>query len=378
MKPSLPLASAVLLFTAACGPLLGDAKKSTRVERSSANDDIPGDPGGAPPEPTKNDLKPAFSLQSTPDNDQRIRLNLAGLIDKATGKAIEFKANETVFVQEDGELRGLKVSQAQQSNQLPYDVVFVVDNSGSMDEEANTVTDRIVDFAEVLGKSGLDVRLGVVGFDGNPNGGIDLTDAAAVKAFLTRTGVTGTSRTKGFDGANKADLEKAAGELDAPYGENGVVAIRFAHGAFNYRANAQKVFLYFTDEPNQDSATPHTAWRGYTDYHAAAFCAGWQPGEGVVHVVWSGYATTTFTKDEEDPRSLADCTGGTKVDVASDAKDLDLTKLDVTKALASSALVEYVSADPSQPHEVTVTVKNGDSADGRLTQSNVKYQGAPK
>ena len=56
------------------------------------------------------------------------------------------------------------------------DLVFLVDNSGSMGEEADAVAKEILDWSKMLSKT-LDMRFGCVGYDydGKVNGAINIT-----------------------------------------------------------------------------------------------------------------------------------------------------------------------------------------------------------
>jgi hypothetical protein len=339
----------------------------------NSNSDIPADPGGAPPEPTINNVKPAASFALDAPGASRVRMTLLGLIDPMTLKPIEFRAQDTVWVTEDGVLKGLKVSQGQRDNQLPFDVVFVVDNSGSMGSEADKVADGIVAFANLLADSGGLARFGVVGQSGSVTGALDLSSAEALEAYLKRSGKKGVSRTAGFVGDAGSALSAAAKALSSPSAENGIVGVVFAEHQFSWRAGSQRVFINFTDEATQPG--------GKSEWTTATLCARWVPESGTIHTVWSGAGSveldggTKWTAGKmENPGDLSRCTPGSVIrTVSSNATDLDLTTLPLTDALRNSALVEYVSADPSAAHEVSVTVRNGTSADGRTTFTGITY-----
>lgn len=64
------------------------------------------------------------------------------------------------------EYLGYNNSDNEENRVLAADVVFLVDNSGSMGEEANAIARDIIDWAEKLAASSLDVRFGCVGYDG--------------------------------------------------------------------------------------------------------------------------------------------------------------------------------------------------------------------
>ena len=92
-----------------------------------------------------------------------------------------------IFVEEDGVVQGFKVSKVGTGNVLTADIVFCVDNSGSMGEEADSVAASIIEFANFLQASGLDVKFAVVGYDSYPNGGINFTNAQTISSYLNRS-----------------------------------------------------------------------------------------------------------------------------------------------------------------------------------------------
>jgi hypothetical protein len=180
---------------------------------------------------------------------------------------------------------------------------------------------------------------------------------------------TGTSRTRGFGGANAQALQQAArGQNAGVSGENAIVAIRFADSLFAWRQGTQRIYINFTDEPTQPNQRP---W-----YSTDVFLANWNNQRGTIHTVWSGGDTTLFGNEVplsiEKPWRLSFGTGGTLKVIRSDASDLDLTTLPVTVALQNSWLVEFRSANPNVPHNLKITVKTN-TADGETRYENVTY-----
>lgn len=189
------------------------AGTATQTVPSTANSDIPADSMVAVPTPTLNNLKPKATFSQVDGNPRRIKVNFLGLTDPTTGESVKLVANETIFLGE-GSARlqkGLKVTQSDAIG-LPVDVLFTVDNSGSMGEEADKIADKISDFAAALVKSGVDARFAVVGFNGGITGARDFTDVSGVESYLGRG--KGTMRTGGFEGDNGSDLETKAGTFD--------------------------------------------------------------------------------------------------------------------------------------------------------------------
>jgi hypothetical protein len=326
------------------------------------NTDIPGDPTGVNvPTPTKNNIIPSASFSAA---GSRVKLNMLGLIDPTTNLPLALSYNSSnpqasnIFVEEDGIVQGLKVSKVGTGNILTADVVFLVDNSGSMSEEADSVAASIIEFANFLQASGLDVKFAVVGYVGYPNGGINFTNAQTLSSYLERN--TGTSRTRYFAGIDSAALTDRADNFGNAAGENGVIAAIFADSVYAWRSGAQRVFINFTDEPTQ--SLTNGMWNN-------AMGCSLLSGKATVHTVFSDDSTGySWDFDDERPWELSTCTGGTIKFIPYDATGLSLKDLPVAGALANSYLVEYVSAKTGVLHVVKVTIITS-TADGTQTFS---------
>lgn len=337
----------------------------TTEDPQDQNTDIPGDPTGVTvPTPTHNNVLPSASFTTT---GSRVKLNLLGLIDPTTNQPLTLSYNSSnpqasnIFVEEDGILQGLKVTKVGTGNVLTADIVFCVDNSGSMSEEADSVAAGIIEFANYLQASGLDVKFAVVGYDGDVNGGINFTNAQTLSSYLDRE--TGTSRTYYFAGSDSAALTERAYNFGYAGGENGVIAAIFADSVYGWRAGAQRVFINFTDEPTQSLSDG--TWNN-------AMGCSLLSGKATVHTVFSEDSTYwTFNQYDERPWELSTCTGGTIKFIPSDASGLNLKDLPVAGALANSYLVEYVSAKTGVAHTVKITVYTA-TADGVQT-FNITY-----
>lgn len=329
------------------------------------NTDIPGDPTGVTvPTPTKNNVLPSASFTTT---GSRVKLNLLGLIDPTTNQPLTISYNASnpqasnIFVEEDGIIQGLKVTKVGTGNVLTADIVFCVDNSGSMSEEADSVAKSIIEFANFLQASGLDVKFAVVGYSyGYVNGGINFANATTISNYLNR--YTGTSRTEGYSGPDSATLYTRAYNFGTAPQENGIVAAIFGDSVYTWRSGAQRVFINFTDEPTQSDGITWTN----------AFGCGLLSGKATVHTVFSEDSTYyTWDNQNERPWDISTCTGGTIKFIPTDASGLTLKDLPVAGALANSYLVEYVTAKNGIAHTVKVTVYTS-TADGVQT-FNVTY-----
>ena len=344
-------------------------KKDSNPVNNTNNSDIPADPTNVTvPATTINNVTPTATFSKTAGNESRIRMNLTGLINPVTGLPMQLVAQQNLFVTEDAKVKGILVNKVGSGNVLKADIVFTVDNSGSMDEEADSIATSIIKFAQTLQNSGLDVKLAVVGYQyGNVNGGINFTNATAIETYLNRS--YGTYRTEGFSGTDSASLENRALTFGLGLSdENGVLAVFFADSNYSWRSDAQRVFINFTDESVQPN--------GLYDWSVANLCSKLS-GKITVHTVWSGYADTAnaYTWQalyDERPWDMSKCTGGTVVIVPSDASGLDLSQLPVTGALSNSYLIEFLTSGATSTHNIEITIKES-NADGKRVYQNITY-----
>ncbi|HXS81659.1 MAG TPA: vWA domain-containing protein [Methylomirabilota bacterium] len=352
-----------VLTTAGC------SKKDGGPTNSDPNADIPADPGGVAPVTQFNNILPSGSFSCTVGNEIRIRLNLLGVVDPRTGQPLPLGAGE-IFVTEDGVLKGKKVSQPVTNDRLRADVAFIVDDSGSMGEEADSIASRITAFARSLEARNMDVRVGCVGHGYNSDqrvyGALDLTTAQSLEAYLGRG--RGLGRTVGFTGRDSAALASAArGFGGIGGGENSIIGIRFADQHFSWRPGANRVYVAFTDEPTQPGGDTALATRQFVrEWRSGA-------GRGTVHMVYSSDTTGYWVPNHfERPWDLATLTGGTIKLAQRDAAGLDLESLPVTGVIAASRLVEFKTSSAAGIHKVVVTVKTA-TADGFTVFSNISY-----
>lgn len=351
--------------------VVGCKKDEGPASSNIDNSDIPADPGGSAPATTINNITTiGATFQKVPGNESRVKVNLLGILHPVTGQPISFVANSSVWVTEDGILKGIKVTPVGGTTVLSADVVFVVDNSGSMGEEADSIASRIIAFANYLQASGLSVRVGAVGHgyssDQEVYGALNLTTAAALQTYLNRA--TGLQRTVGFGGSDSAALAAAAysGFSASSGGENSVIGITFADSLFSWRSGANRVYVVFTDEPTQPG--------GLSFWSTSGLMSRWSTGKGTIHTIFSDDTTGSWTPlYYERPWDLSTLTGGTMKFIPSNAAGLDLTTLPVTGALASSALIEFLTTNPGGTHNVIVTVRGGTTADGKKIFPNVTY-----
>ena len=239
------------------------------------------------------------------------------------------------------------------------DLVFLVDNSGSMDEEANAVAKEILDWSKMLSKT-LDMRFGCVGYDydGEVNGAINMCGINEIDAFLNRSGKYGIDRTMGFEGPDKDVLAKEyarykTGSWTAD--ECGVSSLRYADDLFNFRKNTNRVYVNFTDEPNYPQGHEPMSTQWVKDPN------NWPTTKGTIHTVYSSTYVNWTERPlwEEYPWNLSAYTGGTEIKTNSSFSGVSLSTLPITGALQNSYIIKFTNVESlfdGQPHKIKITI----------------------
>ena len=307
--------------------------------------------------------------QPTVDDEYIVRMNVTGMQDPYTGDWLKLYGTrdpqQNTWLQLDGQYKYIRVENNSDEDSDPRvitDIVFIVDNSGTMSEEADAVARDIIAWSQSLQSSGLNVQFAIVGYDdsGNISGSIDFTDAETLSAYLNRT--TGTSRTKGFGGSAASALQTAASSYSSfVRNECGALAIRFADSYLSFRNTANRIYINFTDEPNQPN--------GKSAYSVEFFASqtNWNPAQGTVHTVYSD-PDISFTESlnyNEYPWKITDYTGGTKFFTNSSFTGVSLDALPVTGAMKNSYVIYFkipASMLDGQPHQITLYVRTSDGS----------------
>jgi hypothetical protein len=265
-------------------------------------------------------------------------------------------SNQNVWVEIDGKPKGIDVINLgeQTERTVMTDIVFTVDNSGSMDDEANKIANDIIAWAQLLANSNIDARFGVVGYEGPITGALNMTTVDKLSEYLNYS--YGTNRTYHFGGPDAADLQaKAPNYHVGTWAECGACAIEYANEYFNFRTGANRIYINFTDEPNQ----PY----GKEKYSVKFFESqtNWAPAQGTVHSI---YSSSQFDYNNwnynEQPWLISEYTGGTTQFIRWDASDLDLTKILVTQAMQNSYIIRLKDVgdliNDGIEHEIHVTI----------------------
>lgn len=285
-------------------------------------------------------------------SDIIVRLDMTGIQDPTTLEWIRLygtnNPDQNIWISVDDRPKGFTVynNVDEADGGIKTDVIFIVDNSGSMSEEANAVARDIISWSQTLVNSGLDVRFACVGYSvsGTINGGIDFTNSTGLANFLNRS--SGTGRTMGFSGSNSAALQAAAAAYRVS-DECGAMAIRYANANLSFRSGANRIYVNFTDEPNQPS--------GKQEYSVEFFAnqLNWGTSQGTVHSVYSGYTFTEQPLWQEYPWKISEYTGGTIFKTDASFSGVDLNSLPITGALQNSYVIRF--------HNVSYLVGDGRS-----------------
>ncbi len=271
--------------------------------------------------------------------------------------------NQNVWVEVDGKPKGIIVTNTEDeagTATVMTDVVFAVDNSGSMNEEADALARDIISWAQELSNSGLDARFAVVGYDGGITGGIDFTTANGLSQYLESNG-TGTYRTMHF-GDNRNDWSALQSKyfVNSSMDECGVAAIRLADENYAFRTAANRIYVDFTDEPNYPTYKEEFSVKYFEDQNK------WPAYKGTVHTVYSSTQRDyTEWNYMESPWLISDYTGGLTQFVRSDFSDTDLSSLVVTGAMQHSYIIKFTNIEDlldGNTHKVHVTIKSEDGS----------------
>lgn len=285
------------------------------------------------------------------------------------------ESDENIWVSIDGKAKGFKIVNTSEtgSTSSKVDLVFLVDNSGSMGQEADAIANQIDAWATKLAGT-MDIRFGIVGFGYNVGseyeylindygvaGALNLTTADKVTAYLNRGDGYGVGRTLGYEGADADELRTIAQKdlYSKAGGECGIQALRFADENFSFRSGANRVYVMFTDDCNYPGGNPDIS----IDYVKDPLK--WPTSKGTIHSVISESKdelirrTQEYVLNSELPWLPSDFTGGTIKYAKWDFSDVTLEDLPVTGALQNSYYIDITNVDSlfdGKAHVVKVTV----------------------
>ena len=341
--------------------------------------DIPEDP--TTPSPTVRDPNtsipnPSGTVETDEWGNIVYTLTLSGVTDvygnwlKLIGTGND---NQNIWVDVDGQPKGILVINLEDNvSRVKNDIIFSIDNSGSMSQEADAVARDIMELTTYLEGKGLDVQFAVAGYDGYLTGAHNICSASELNNYLTSNG-TGTSRTRHFGGSDASTLKAAASAYGNSYSECGAAAIQYANSNFNFRVGSNRIYINFTDEPNQ----PNGKSQWSVDFFKSQ--NNWPAQYGTIHSVYSNtYTTYTETMGyEEYPWRMAEYTGGTKMFTSSSFTGVSLKDIPVMDAITHSYTIKMIipqSLLDGLPHTVVLKIVTTDGQTrGVLTLTNYVF-----
>lgn len=305
--------------------------------------EIPPDPAGSVPQVVKNNVVPSGRFYTF--ELERRRLNLSGVVVNNYGIDLYGTGDpdQNIWIEIDGVNKGILVKRVSPQNRLKADIVFCVDVSGSMNDAIiDSIANTISSFSDLIYRYGIDARFGGVGFVGDIRGVKLLTEDVA----NFRTWV----RTKRFIDTSTQVLFPQFGS--SSLNENPVSAIRYADSLFNWRLDAQKVFVVFTDVPVKPSSRED--W-------SVNWVINNLRGKGIVHVVFAN-DTSKFTNlwstpnlSNQNPKDLATYTGGT-YKIFPDGYNLNLIYLPLVESLIYSHSVDFLTGPGKKRIKVVLSL----------------------
>ena len=312
----------------------------------------------------------------TPDTKEWMKLYGTGSTEQNIWAEIDGKP-KAITVTNSGELARVASRADFAATKAKADVVFLVDNSGSMSEEANQVAEEIISWSQTLSQV-MDVQFGCVGAaeSGIINGAIDITSVENLHAYLNRSGISGTSRTRGFE---DTELQTTAQSYGDPNAECGGIMLHFADEHFTFREGANRIYVHFTDEPNQ--ASNNSAW-SVESVNIESEHYNWGATQGTIHTIFSNlnnYQPDTYNWTplyREDPRLFSIYTGGTSKTVDASFAGETLEGLEVTGAITNSYVIRFnVTEDMlTGKHTVTIVIQSKDGKyQARITYKDVEF-----
>ena len=312
----------------------------------------------------------------TPDTEEWMKLYGTGSTEQNIWAEIDGKP-KAITVTNSGELARVASRADFAATKAKADVVFLVDNSGSMSEEANQVAEEIISWSQTLSQV-MDVQFGCVGAaeSGIINGAIDITSVENLHAYLNRSGISGTSRTRGFE---DTELQTTAQSYGDPNAECGGIMLHFADEHFTFRESANRIYVHFTDEPNQ--ASNNSAW-SVESVNIESEHYNWGATQGTIHTIFSNlnnYQPDTYNWTplyREDPRLFSIYTGGTSKTVDASFAGETLEGLEVTGAITNSYVIRFNVTEYmlTGKHTVTIVIQSKDGKyQARITYKDVEF-----
>lgn len=232
---------------------------------------------------------------------------------------------------------------SQNDGQRIVDIVFVMDNSGSMAGEQQQVADNLSDFIDDLVAEGVDFRLGLVRYG----------QVAAYGCPIVEDNGNLTADVAYFrDDVWQRNVTQSGGPIEEP----SFAACAAAVQEMNYRPGARKIVILITDEDNYpELCDGHKTTR-----------------EECVSIANSANATIFALINESEGNSHYDYVGPGSITEATNGQSYAVTApfdqilMDIGDTVSSSYVVRYQSGNPNengQERHVKIKVlANGDQS----------------
>jgi hypothetical protein len=227
MRPLFPVALSTLALGLGCGTSSEDAVDTGTVASSTTADgDCDSNISGIrDPEPAVEVTKYHLSGSAWKDEDGALRITLNPIVNADNGNVQSPTADEIGVSEQGQDIAVTSVEAVAEGDALPADIVFVLDTTGSMSWAIDGVKQGIREFLDVVGRSGLDARVGGFAFGDFPRTSIAPTDVDAFEHWVDDLGADG------------------GGDLP----ENHLDTIAAAYESFPYRKGAMRYFVVVTD-----------------------------------------------------------------------------------------------------------------------------------
>ena len=274
---------------------------------------------------------------------------------------------QNVWISVDGKPKGclaLNNSNYEIETPIAIDFIFLVNNSNNMKEAGDMIFRTLDEWTEALKDENISMAYFCVGYGGGTdtkgvNGACNRSTASELKAYLSREGVSGVSRTMGFDDSDALE-QLAQSQYQNCDGECGVEALKFANEAFagKFRPNAIRMYLNITDEPNQPGGDPKWSVESIKTQDQ------WHAGSGTIYTLFSGnQGFINQVNEYEHPWLLSEYTGGYITTCDAKLTDITLKKLPVTGSLQNCTKIRIANVDDyldGKYHDIKITILSGD------------------
>lgn len=367
-RPNAPWRRGFLAVLAVLLVFMFSCSEDSTAPEDDLNADIPADGYKSVPPPAAGPLRPALAVEGgVPDNPARIKLTIGGLLGP-DGEPIVYDTSKVTIV-EDGVVKGYKITLGVNAG-LKADIVFVIDNTGSMGPAIAGVRASVLSFLDAIRGSGQDIQAGLIAFNdeiapGDTTSGVDVTDLRAHPAVYGFHDLTDTYDESSTLYQQIANLPAVAGG-DSP--ELCFGGLDYARRTFGWRSGAQRIYIVITDITSWGQGYPIPNNKGIdADYFTDVSLAELLRSEGSVVHCFCPDNRPFLATGEYNVRPLATLTGGTWTPFSA---VLDLTSLPIIGVTTASGLAEYVkNGDPSvvKARTLRVVVKTaagGTTSDG--------------